>query len=78
MTIQTLLTYFSRILFFGASAAVVLAFGELLVGVAGVSLIANAYPAGRLIELAAALMVVVIAITLREIRDEMRANQPRR
>lgn len=70
MNIQTTLNYLSQILFFGATAGILLAFAELLAGAAGFSLIANTYPAGRLIELSAALLVFVIAVTLREIRDK--------
>ena len=66
----------ARIVFIGASAAILLAFLELGAQFFGTSLIGNLYPPGRIIELAAALLVLVIAITLREIRDELRAGRP--
>ena len=66
----------ARIVFIGASAAILLAFLELGAQFFGTSLIGNLYPSGRIIELAAALLVLVIAITLREIRDELRAGRP--
>ncbi len=75
MTIQTCMHYVARSVFVGALAAILLAFMELLAQLADTSLIANLYPPGRLIELAAALLVLVIAITLREIRDELQAGR---
>ncbi len=76
MTIQTFLHYVARLVFVSAIAAILLAFLELVAQLGNTSLIANLYPPGRLIELAAALLVLVIAITLREIRDELRARRP--
>ena len=74
MSIRTLLSYFENLVFMGATGAMVLAFLELIAQFAGFSLIGELYPPGRIIELAAALLVLVIAITLREIRDELRVN----
>lgn len=47
---------------------------EWLVQLAGFSLVGRLYSAGRLLELAAALLVFVIAVTLREIVIELRSN----
>lgn len=74
MTIQTILHQLSRVTLVGSAAAIILAFLELAAQFVGISLIANLYSAGRLIELAAALLVLVIAITLREIRDLLAAS----
>ena len=73
---QSILHTSAQVVFIGASAAIVLAFLELGVQFFGTSLIGNLYSAGRIIELAAALLVLVIAIVLREIRDVLRAGRP--
>lgn len=76
MTITIILHNISRVVFAGALTLSGLAFLELAANwLAHVSLIGNSYAAGRLIELAAALLILVIAITLREIRDELRASR---
>ena len=74
MSIRNLMNYLQNVLLIGATAAIVLAFLELIAQFAGFSLIREIYPPGRIIELAAALLVLVIAITLREIRDELRGR----
>ena len=73
---QRILHTSAQVVFIGASAAIFLAFLELGAQFFGASLIRNLYPPGRIIELAAALLIPVIAITLREIRDELRAGRP--
>ncbi|MCH9004546.1 MAG: hypothetical protein IH838_04555 [Proteobacteria bacterium] len=73
---QSILHTSAQVIFVGASAAIVLAFLELGVQFFGTSLIGSLYPPGRIIELAAALLVLVIAIVLREIRDVLRAGRP--
>ncbi len=74
MSIRVLMNYFERLVFICAIGAIVLAFLELIAQFAGISLIGEMYPPGRIIELAAALLVLVIAITLRDIRDDLRAK----
>ena len=73
---QRILHTSAQVVFIGASAAIFLAFLELGAQFFGASLIRNLYPPGRIIELAAALLVLVIAVTLREIRDELRSGRP--
>ena len=75
MNIQSLLHNVARLAFLGASATIALAFLELVAQILGASLIGEMYSSGRLLELAAALLVFVIAVELREIRDELRANR---
>lgn len=75
MAIQTFLHNLARLVLFGAIATNLLAFAELILQFAGISLIGKVYTPGRLIELAAALLVLVIAILLFEIRDELRAKR---
>lgn len=74
MTIKTILHQLSRVTLVGSAGAIILAFLELAAQFVGISLIANMYSPGRLIELAAALLVLVIAITLYEIRDLLAAS----
>ena len=75
MNIQAICKYFARALFLLASASLVVAFLELIAQFLGTSLIAKTYTPGRLIELSAALIVFVIAVLLRQIRDELRTNR---
>lgn len=75
MDIQTALQYLARAVFVSALLAFLLAFLELVGQLAHFSLIREHYSPGRLVELAAALLTLVIAIRLREIRDELRTNQ---
>lgn len=76
MNTRTILHNIARLALVGALALFALAFLELAAGLFDTSLIRGAYAAGRLIELAAALLLPVIAITMREIRDALQANQP--
>ena len=75
MNMQTLLHNMARLAFLGASAAIALVFLELIATFLGISLIGKMYSLGRILELAATLLVFVIAIMLREIRDELRTNR---
>lgn len=74
MAIQTFLHKLARVILFGAIATNLLAFIELVLQLANISLIGSLYTPGRLIELAAALLVLVIAILLFEIRDALQAK----
>ena len=75
MSFETVYKYFARTLFIIASAAIVVAFLERIVKFFGFSIIGDMYPAGRILELAATLLVFVIAVLLRQIRDELKANR---
>lgn len=75
MNIPTILHNIARLALVGALALFALAFLELAAGLFDKSLIRNVYAAGRLIEMAAALLVPAIAITLREIRDALQAEE---
>ena len=76
MSVDLFLHNLARVVFVGAVAALFLAFVELAAQRVGTSVVAGSYAPGRIIELAAALLVLVIAITLREIRDALKANGP--
>ena len=75
MNLETIYKYFARTIFIIASVGIVVAFLELIGDFVGFSLTGGTYAAGRLVELAAALLVFVIAVLLRQIRDELRTGQ---
>ena len=66
--------YFSRTVFTIATATILLAFVEGFVELFGGSLISRFYSPGRLLELAATLLVFVIVQLLRQIRDELKSD----
>jgi len=61
----------SRILFIVSLAMVALAFVERVVNLFDFTLLRGTYTSSRLLELAAILMVFVIVILLRQIRDSL-------
>ncbi len=69
--------YVARTLFIIASAAIAVAFLERIAHVFGFSIIGEIYLGGpgRLLELAATLLVFVIAVLLRQVRDELRTGR---
>jgi hypothetical protein len=75
MNLEFVYKHFSRTLFMIASVAIAVAFLEWIGDLVGFSLIGEMYTAGRLVELAAALLVFVVAVLLRQIRDELRTGQ---
>lgn len=62
----------SRIVVIGAFVLIGLAAIEYVANLLGYTVLRNVYSTGRLVELAAALLVIVIALLLRQIRDELR------
>jgi hypothetical protein len=65
-----------RLLFGAASILVGVAVAERLVKFAGYTILgATGYPAGRLLEFAVVLVVFVIGLLLRQIRDELRTGK---
>jgi hypothetical protein len=62
----------SRAFFVGAFLLIVLAVVEQAANLFGYTVLRGAYSAGRLMELAATLVVVVIALLLRQVREELR------
>ena len=75
MNLEFVYKHFARTLFIIASVAITVAFLEWIGDFVGFSLIGEMYTAGRLVELAAALLVFVVAVLLRQIRDELRTGQ---
>ena len=60
---------FARLLFFLALGLLGVAIIEILLSFLDYTILRGAYTAGRLIELSAALLIFVIAVLLRQIRD---------
>ena len=72
MNVDNLYKIFSRFLFFLALAMLAVAFIEMAVSLLGYSVLSGLYSTGRLIELSAALLIFVITVLLRQIRDTLK------
>jgi hypothetical protein len=75
MNYNSITTVASRIFTLGAVAMIALAVTEYTANVLGYTVLHEAHSPGRLIELAATLAVFMIALLLRQIRDELRKRQ---
>ncbi len=62
----------SRVLFLAAFLLLAIAVVERLVNYAGFTIVGSAYTAGRMLEFAGIMLLFVIAIVLRQARDELR------
>jgi len=62
----------SRLFFLGAFAAFALALAERLAQALGYTILRDVTSASRLLEVAAVLLIFVIALLLREVREELR------
>jgi len=69
MNITGFLQLFARVFFVVALGMLGIAAAELLLNLFNYTILRGQYSPGRLIELSAALMVFVIALLLRQIRD---------
>ncbi len=75
MNLDSVSKYFAQPLYIIAVAAIVAAFLEWIAKFLGFSIIGELYDPGRLLELAAMLLVFVIAVLLQQILDELRAGR---
>ncbi len=75
MNFESVYKYVARTLFIIASATIAIAFLERTGEFFGFSILGEMYQAGRLLELAATLLVFVIAVLLRQVRDELRTGR---
>lgn len=66
--------YFARTVFVFAAIIALFAIAEAVANLLGYSLIARIYTAGKLLQLAAILLVFVIVQLLRQIRDALRTQ----
>ena len=71
MNFENLTSIVSRVFFFGAFLLLALAVIEAAVRLGGYTILRGAYSAGRLLELAAVLLVFVIALLLRQLREAL-------
>ena len=71
MNLDNLTSIFSRLFFFGAFLLLTLALSEAAVRLAGFTILRGTYSSGRLLELAAVLLVFVIALLLRQLREAL-------
>ena len=62
----------SRLMFAGAFALIALAVFEAIVNFFDYTILRGAYTPGRLLEFSVVLMVFVMALLLRQVRDELR------
>ena len=74
MNYDNVMSLILRALVLGASVLIALGIIEYAAGLLGHSVINEAHTPGRLIEIGAALTVIVIAMLLRQIRDQLRKN----
>ena len=74
MKIDILADYLAKSLFVLAAIAILVAFLELVAQFLNVSVVFKLYSPGRLIELSALLLIFVIAVLIRQIRDELRKS----
>ena len=73
MTIEKLSSAMSRLFFFGALVLLGLAVLEKLVNLLGFTIL-RSYGAGRFLEFAGILMVFVVAVLLRQIREALKTK----
>ena len=74
MNLDTLYKFFARALFLIALATLSIAFIEHFTNLFGGSIFGQAYTPGRLVELSAALLLFVVAVLLRQIRDVLKKS----
>lgn len=72
MSFDQLSSILNRVFFFGAFILLFLAILESVINLFGYTILREFYTAGRLLEFAAILLVFVIALLLRQLRDELR------
>ncbi len=68
------LSLLNRVLFVAAGILFAVAVVERVANLAGYTLVGGAYSPGRLIEFAAIMVLFVVALVLREIRDQGRSR----
>ncbi len=73
---EKLFSLVSRVMFFSAFALLGIALFEQASNLLGQTLLRGSYSSGRLMELAAVLLVFVITLLLRQIRDSLAGRRP--
>ena len=77
MGIDRLTSTVCRLFFLGAFVLLALAVAERLANASGYTFVGGLYQGGRLLEFGALLLVFVIALLLRQVRDELRRRDGR-
>jgi hypothetical protein len=77
MSTDALYSLVARVFWIGAFALLVFAVLEALVNFRGYTILSGAYSPGRLLELSAVLLVFVLSLLLRQIRQELRSEKAR-
>jgi len=72
MDLERWISLASRLFFFGGFALLALALVERAANVSGYTIVQPAFTPWRLLEIAGILLIFVIAMQLREVRDELR------
>ena len=75
MDLERIGSLVSRTAFFGAFALAALAAFEYVVQFFGYTVLRGTYKPGRLLEFAAILLIFVIALLLRSVREELRSSR---
>ena len=71
---ESLTSLMSRVFFVVALVLLALSVFEALANFGGYTIMRGTYSAGRLLEFAALLLIFVMAIVLRQVRDELRGR----
>jgi hypothetical protein len=72
MSLTKLVSAASRLFFFGAFALLGLSLIERIANASGYTILRGAFTGGRLLELAVVLLIFVIAMQVREMREELK------
>jgi len=75
MAMAKLTSLVSRLFFAGAIVLVVIAAVEKVANLTGYTIVRSAYTTGRLLEVASLLIIFVIALLLRQIREELKKDK---
>jgi len=75
MSLEKLISTLSRLFFLGAFVLLGLALIERIANATGYTIL-QLYRAGRLLEIAVVLLVFVIAMQLREMKQELKSRKP--
>lgn len=76
MDLEKFISLASRVFFFGAFGLLAVALIERAANVVGYTVLEGAFTGGRLLEIAAILLIFVIAMQLRGMREELRKRSP--
>jgi membrane protein YdbS with pleckstrin-like domain len=76
MGADKLTSFFNRVFFLAAFLLLAIAVLERLVSFVGYTILGSAYTAGRMLEFAAIMLLFVIALLLRQVRESFQRKAP--